>query len=215
MSNAVGENVTVDEEQYYHDANLGAIWSASRTLIAVVSTLFGGLVFSYFYLRSLNSHGLWDPNGIKASPLLGTIIMVFVIASAVIIQVVNRRLRMGITIDWQVGALVALLLGVLAGAFQIWILTRLNFMPGSSGYAGIYVASGPVYAAVVLLSMYWLETLIARSIRSRKAAAQDGGIGVSNQPRAENFRASLDGFTVFWTYFAVLSIVVWYLLYVL
>ncbi len=215
MSNAVDDQTTVDEEQYYHDAQLGAIWSASRTLIAVISTLFGGLLFAYFYLRSLNSHGLWDPNNLKASFLMGTVITVFVVASAVIVQVANRRLRKGLTFDWQVGSGVALGLGVLAGLFQIWEMTRLPFLPGQSGYAGIYVASGPVYALVVLGSMYWLETLLARSIRSRKAAMQDGGIGVSKQPSAENFRASLDGFTVYWTYFSAISIVLWYLLYVL
>lgn len=215
MASSVDERPVVDEVQYYHDASLGAAWTASRTLIAATATLYGGFAFAFFYLRSLNSHGMFQPHGQSASFLIGTMITVFMVVSAFLQTVSAKRLRKGLTFDWQVGGTIALGLGVAAGLMQIWMLTRLPFLPGASGYAGVYVSFAPVNALVILLIMYWLETLVARSIRNRKVMAQDGGIGVSSQPNAESFRASLDGLTVFLDFFALLSVVFWYILYVL
>ena len=103
----------------------------------------------------------------------------------------------------------------MAAGFQVWELTRLNFFPGSSGYAGVYIAFAPVYTFVLLGAMYWLETLIARSFRSAATLAADGGVGVSRQPKAENFRANLEGFEYYWNAMALMSILFFVLFYVI
>ena len=215
MSEITEDRPAVDEEQLYHEAALGSLWWGSRISIALTITAFGGLIFAYFYLRSLNSNGLWDPHHQTASVLLGSLILASVVGSAIIQTVGSMRLRRGSTIDWLVAGSVALGLGVLAAGFQIWELTRLNFYPGSSGYGGVFVAFAPVYSFIILGHMYWLETLLVRLVRNRAVLDGDGGVGISRQPKAENFRANVEGLTYAWNALAVMSVVFFILFYVL
>ena len=66
-------------------------------------------------------------------------------------------------------------LGGFVIGLQVWQLTELPFFPGSSGYASCFVAWAGMNIALVLVGVYWLETLLAREIRLRRAVAQDGG----------------------------------------
>lgn len=215
MSEITEDRPAVDEEQLYHEAALGSLWWGSRISIALTITAFGGLIFAYFYLRSLNSNGLWDPHHQTASVLLGSLILASVVGSAIIQTVGSMRLRRGSTIDWLVAGSVSLGLGVLAAGFQIWELTRLNFYPGASGYGGVFVAFAPVYSFIILGHMYWLETLLVRLVRNRAVLDGDGGVGISRQPKAENFRANVEGLTYAWNALAVMSVVFFILFYVL
>lgn len=215
MSEITEDRPVVDEVQLYHEAALGSHWWGARIAIGLVMTLFGGIAFAYFYLRSLNSHGLWDPHGQTASTLMGSLILALVLLSAILNAYGNFRLKKGSTIDWQVANITALLAGLFAAGFQIWELSRLNFFPGAFGYAGVYVAFAPVYSGVIILSMYWLETLIARSLRNARALASDGGVGLSSSMMAENFRSNLEGFSYYWAFVAIVSVVFFVLFYVL
>jgi hypothetical protein len=205
----------IDEEQYYHDAQLGALWTASRTLIPVVATTFGGIYFAFFYLRSLNSNGLWDPHGQTASKIIGLTILLLVIVGTAVQLLVGRRLRRGFSTDFIVGSAANALLLVLATIGQIWELTRLPFPPAASGYAGVFIAFAPIDALCIGLSAYWVFTLMMRAIRSYNFYRADGGIGVSAHRAAENFRANVDGFGAYGIFFMLLSILSWYLFYVL
>ena len=205
----------IDEEQYYHDAQLVALWTASRTLIPVVATTFGGIYFAYFYLRSLNSNGLWDPHGQTASKIIGLTILLLVIVGTAVQLLVGRRLRRGFSTDFIVGSAANALLLILATIGQIWELTRLPFPPGASGYAGVFIAFAPINALCIGLSAYWVFTLMMRAIRSYNFYRADGGIGVSAHRAAENFRANVDGFGAYSIFFMLLSILSWYLFYVL
>ena len=215
MSEITEERPVVDEEQLYHEAALGSNWWGARIAIALSLTLFGGIAFAYFYLRSLNSHGLCDPHGQTASTLMGSMILALILLSAIVSGYGNLKLKKGLTLDWQVANIFSLLAGVFAAGFQIWELTRINFYPGAFGYAGVYVAFAPVYSGVILLGMYWLETLIARSFRSNAALASDGGLGLSRSMKAENFRSANEGFSYFWNFMAFASIVFFVMFYVL
>lgn len=215
MSEITENRAVIDEEQLHHDMGLGAIWTGSRLIIGSTAFLFAGIAFAFFYLKSLDTHGLFDPHGQTASTLVGSLILGAVILSALISNYSILRLRKGFSFDWQVGSVGSLILGLLAVGLQIWELTRLNFLPGASGYAGVYIAFVPVYSGVMFLSMYWLETLIARSIRARKVLAQDGGAGLSKLPMAENFRATVDAFNYFWNFMVLISIIFFIIFYVL
>jgi len=205
----------IDEEQYYHDAQLGALWTASRTLIPVVAAAFGGIYFAYFYLRSLNSNGLWDPHGQTASKIIGLAVLLLVVAGTALQLMASRRLRRGFSTDFIVGTAANVLLLVIATGLQIWELTRLPFPPAASGYAGVFIAFAPINALCIGLSAYWMFTLMMRGIRSYSFYRADGGIGVSAHRAAENFRANLDGFGAYGIFFMLLSILSWYLFYVL
>ena len=65
----------------------------------------------------------------------------------------------------------------------------------------------------VLAGAYWLETILAREIRLRRAMAQDGG-GPLSLPVARLFRANLNGCTYFWGFIALVALFFWALFYV-
>ncbi|SHE39832.1 hypothetical protein SAMN02745225_00512 [Ferrithrix thermotolerans DSM 19514] len=215
MASNVDERPVIDEEAYYHDASLGATWTASRTAVAMVATLYGGIAFAFFYLRSLNSNGQWNPNHITASTIIGTTILVLMVVAALVNYFGARRLRRGMVVDWQVAAAFTALFVLVAGGMQIWELTRLPFQPSSFGYASVFVAFGPVNAFAILLSAYWAETAVMQSVRIKKLAITDGGLGLSSLPVAEKFRANVDGLSFFLNGMALITIVFYVIFYVI
>ena len=208
--------ISPDEEQgLATSAEVGSIWTGSRLLIGLTTFLFGSFGFTFFYLRSLNSHGLWHPSSQQPSVLIGTSAMVLIIASAVLHNLGLHRLRAGVNVDWRVAAIVSIGLGVIAAGLLVWELTRLNFFPGASGYASTFVGFVPIYVIVVLGAMFWLETVVARSLRVRSAWIGEGGLGGSVTPEAIRMRASLDAFNYYWSYLALVGVVFWFLFYVI
>ncbi len=105
-------------------------------------------------------------------------------ASALLVQFGERRFRDNETLDWQVAGWAAVLGGLLVVGLQIWQMTDLPFFPGSSGYASCFIGWGAMNIALVLGGIYWLETILAREIRLRRAMAQDGGAPNSTLPVA-------------------------------
>ncbi len=69
--------------------------------------------------------------------------------------------------------------------------------------------------AVVLGGTYWIETILAREIRLRRAIAQDGGAPDSKLPVARLFRANLNGCTYFWGFIGVVAALFWVMFYVI
>jgi len=83
----VPEGVTRASEEagFYHEAALNATWTGVRLAAGSLSFAFGCFVFAYFYLRSLNSHGMWHPPGFKGPQAwAGALIMALVVLSAVV-----------------------------------------------------------------------------------------------------------------------------------
>src|ERR1700728_2295834 len=158
-------SLTPDQEEaaFYHEAALNAAWTGSRLLIGSLSFGFGAFVFAFFYLKSLNSHGLWYPTGFKAPQAwVGIVVMLLVVVSALLQYLVLQRIKAGHKGVWLSGAWVALVLGLAAVGIEIWQLTALPFYPGAAGFASVFVGFWPVFLTVVFCAMVWLETLIIR-----------------------------------------------------
>ena len=145
------------------------------SLIGIWAFAFAALAFAYFYLRSANNENLWRPKGVTAPTAAGAAIFALTVAAALLVQFGERRFRKTETLDWQVAGWTAVLGGLLVVGLQIWQLTDLPFFPGSSGYASCFIAWGAMNIALVLGGTYWIETILAREIRLRRAIAQDGG----------------------------------------
>jgi heme/copper-type cytochrome/quinol oxidase subunit 3 len=202
-----------EEEGLAVSAHVGAIWTGSRLVIGACTFLYGAYAFTFFYLRSLNSHGMWHPAHQQPSVLIGTAAIVLVIASALVHNLGLHRLRSGLNLDWRVAAITCLALGLAAVGLEVWLLTRLDFFPGASGYASVFVDWVPVYVVTLLGGLYWLETVVARSLRVRQAWIGEGGLGGSVTPEAIRMRASLDAFNYFWSYLALVGVAFWVLFY--
>jgi hypothetical protein len=68
--------------------------------------------------------------------------------------------------------------------------------------------------AMLLSGGYWLETLLARQLRLRRAVAEDGGVARSSLPAVRLFRVNLEGCTYFWVFIAFVAFFFWVLFYV-
>ena len=205
---------TPEEIAYEVRSQEGALWTGGRLVIGIWAFAFAALAFAYFYLRSANNEDLWRPRGITAPTAVGAAIFTITVASALLVQFGERRFRKNQTLDWQVAGWTAVLGGLLAVGLQIWQMTDLPFFPGSSGYASCFIGWGVMNIALVLSGTYWLETILAREIRLRRAVAQDGGAPTSTLPVARLLRVNLNGCTYFWGFIALVAALFWLLFYV-
>jgi heme/copper-type cytochrome/quinol oxidase subunit 3 len=205
-----------EEAGFYHEAALNAAWTGARFAIGALSFLYGAFAFAYFYLRSVNSNGRWHGSGYHAPPIgYGVTILILVVASAAVQYVALQRIKAGAKSTWQAGALVTLVLGVVAVALQIAELLNLPFQPGSSGFSSVFTGTYPVLLVSWLAAMIWLEILIMR-VRPLPA------ISFVEQPptyaeafAVQRFQSSLSAFTLIWNFLALVTIFFFLLFYVL
>ena len=106
------------------------------------------------------------------------------------------------SLDWEVAGWTSVLGGLVAVGLQVWQLTDLPFFPGSSGYASCFIGWAILNIVLILTGLYWLETLLARQARLRRALREDGGTAQSTLPVARMFRANLEGCTYYWGFIA-------------
>ena len=206
---------TPEEIAFELRAQEGALWTGGKLVIGIWAFAFAALAFAYFYLRSANNEDLWRPGGITAPSGTGAAIFAITVASALLIQYGQRRFRANETLDWQVAGWTAVAGGLLAVGLQIWQLTDLPFFPGSSGYASCFIAWAIMNIVFLLSGVYWIETILAREIRLRRAMAQDGGAPGSTLPVARILRVNLSGCTYYWGFIALVSLFFWVLFYVI
>jgi heme/copper-type cytochrome/quinol oxidase subunit 3 len=211
-----GVDRAAEEAGFYHESALNAAWTGSRLAMGGLSFLFGAYLFAYFYLRSVNSEGRWLGAGyIPPSMIMGTVIMILVLTSAAVHYTALTRIKAGDKRMWQIGAVMALVLGLAAVGLQIIELLFIKFWPGSSGFSSVFTGFYPVFLVILLVAMIWLEMLL---MRSRSIPA----ISFVEQPptyteafAVQRFQANLSAFTAVWNYLAVMAVLFWVLFYVL
>lgn len=203
-----------EEAGFYHEAAINAAWTGSRLAVGALTFLFGGFAFAYFYLRSVNSGGRWEGSGYVAPPMAtGTVIMLLVLASAGVQYAALQRIKAGSKKAWQIGAAVALALGLAAAGLQIAELLALPFQPGSSGFSSVFSGFYPVFLVVLLAGLLWLESLLMRSVSIPAISFVEQPPTYAGAFAVQRFQASLSGFTVIWSYLAIAAIVFWFLFY--
>jgi heme/copper-type cytochrome/quinol oxidase subunit 3 len=209
-----GLTAGLEEEVFYHETKLNASWFGARMILAALTFGFGAFVFAYFYLRSLNSHGMWHPAGFKdPQAWAGAVIMTLIVASAAIQTVVLQRIKAGHKRPWQAGAATAFALGLAAIGVQVWQLLNLPFYPGSAGYASVFSGAEPLFVGALFCMMIWLEILIAKAARIPEISFVEQPPTYAEAFRVQRFQASLSAFTVVWNYLAVIAILFWVLFY--
>ena len=205
-----------EDEGYYHESSLNATWTGSRLAIGGLTFLFACFVFTYFYLRSLNSSGRWEGSGFERPSLwMGTTIMLLAVISAGVHYFGLQRIKAGRKVTWQIDALVAMGLGLAAVAMQIYQLTDLPFAPGSSGYASVFTGLYPVLLTVQLAVLLWLEILLARSRFIPAMSFVEQVPSYTEIYSVQRFQASLSAFSTVCNYLALVALAVWFLFYAL
>lgn len=221
MTDAAAESPTeiaaqAEDEGFYHESALNAAWTGSRLAIGGLTFLFGCFAFAYFYLRSLNSSGRWQGSGfVPPSLWMGTTIMLLAVISAGVHYFGLERIKAGHKAIWQIGALVAMALGLAAVAMQIYQLVDLPFPPGSSGYSSVFVGFYPVFLTIQLAVLLWLEILLATSRFIPAMSFVEQPPTISGTYTVQRFQASLSAFSTVWNYLALVAVVFWLLFYAL
>lgn len=205
---------TPEEAAFELRAQENSIYVGGRLFIGIATFAFASIAFAYFYLRSANNADLWRPKGITAPTSIGATIFVVMVASAIVNFYGVQRLRAGLTTDWLVAGWTAVGGGLLALGLQIFELTQLPFYPGSSAYASCFIGWAVVNIAFIAGATFWLESVLARAMRLRKALEEDGGAATSTLPAGRLFRANLESCAYFWGYFALVGALFWVLFYV-
>ena len=175
----------------------------SYLLASATAFFFISFLFAFFYLRALNTNGLWGGgkpgHHVHAAMTVGIIVLVSVLASTALLRVALMQLRARAA--WRTAALVSLLLGLVAVAVQIWQYTDLGFGPGDGGYASVCLGWTGFFSIILLVAMLRLETILAST---RRLVA---GPGVSHE-------AEVAGLSIVVNVLALVEIAAFVLLYV-
>jgi heme/copper-type cytochrome/quinol oxidase subunit 3 len=207
-------DASAEEAGFYHEAALNAAWTGSRLAVGGLTFAFGCFVFAYFYLRSLNSHGMWHPAGFKGpQEWAGAVIMALVVVSAAVQYAGLQRIKAGHKGTWVSAALLALALGLAAIGLQVWQLLNLPFFPGSAGFASVFVGATPVLLICVLAAMIWLEILIMQARAIPEISFVEQPPTYTEAFAVQRFQANLSAFTVYWNYLGAIAILFWVLFY--
>jgi hypothetical protein len=212
---AGGMTRELEEAGFHHEAALNAAWTGSRLAIGGMTFLYGCFVFAFFYLRSLNSHGMWYPAGFTGPKMWsGTLIVALVVASALVQYLVLQGLKAGRKSPWIAGATLALVLGVGAVGLQLWQLTQEPFYPASSGMASVFTGGTPVFLTIWFCVMIWLEILIMQARQIPEISFVEQPPTYAEAFHVQRFQARLSAFTVVWNYVALVAVLFWLLFYV-
>jgi heme/copper-type cytochrome/quinol oxidase subunit 3 len=191
---------------------VGARLWASATLF-----FFFAFLFAYFYLRSLNSNGLFRPKHVHPPQTFGALITVAVVAAAVLLRLGFVDHRADRRPAWRVKGAVALVVLVLAVALQVAEWATQGFGPADGGYASVFVGWTGLQALFVLGLLYWLETTLATSIRYRGAqnerAAAEAPADIADP--LVLVRPGLEALSFYALFLAGLAVVAWVVLYLL
>jgi heme/copper-type cytochrome/quinol oxidase subunit 3 len=199
--------------------------SAGHLLASATAFFFLAFVFAYFYLRSLNNAGLWRPKHVDPSQTLGVLVMAATVAVAVLLRwglVDHRADRRS---AWRVKGALALTIGIVAVVLQVIEWTTVGFGPADGGYASVFFGWTAFSVLFLAGSLFWLETVLATSIRYRgwasgrrtvapgEAAGDRGRTGEDIRDPVSLVRAELDALSFYWSFLAGVGVLTWILLY--
>jgi heme/copper-type cytochrome/quinol oxidase subunit 3 len=171
---------------------------------AALAFFFIAFLFAFFYLRALNTNGLWGGGkpGHHVHPALtvGIIVLVCVLGSVACVRLSLAGVRAQKSYARNV-AIAALALGLVAVAVQCWQYTDLGFGPGDGGFASVYLGWTGFFTIFAFVVLVWLEILLV----SPQSATD---------LRRGRFEADAASFSIVWTMLGVVEIAAFILLYI-
>lgn len=180
-----------------HERNL---WIGARILAGSTIMFFLAFVFAYFYLRSLNTSGKWQPPGVDPPQAYGAVIVGLFAASAASFVYAAYGARNGRR--WLAAAGLSLVLGLAGCVLQAFEYAHLGFGPQDGGYASVFIGWTLFFVVFVLAAMYWVEILLAEGLRNRQASGA-------------HVPAGLGDAAFYWALLAVIGVLAWAILYLI
>jgi len=204
---------TPEEREFELRAAVGSYWTGGRLFIGIYAFFLASIAFAYFYLRSANNGQLWRPHNMTAPTGFGWGIFAATALAGLLVIYGQSRLRTGNVLDWEVAgwtALVSVLIGI---TLQVWQMTELPFFPGASGYSSSFIGWAVANIITLLIAGYWLETILARSLRLRSSGTKEAPAQLSPSAQGQLFRANVSACTYFWGFVVLGSAVFWVMFY--
>jgi len=200
--------------------------SAGQLLASATIFFFLAFFFAYFYLRSVNNHGMWKPEHVDASVTWGTIVTACIVVSAMLVRFGLADHRADRRTAWRIKGAIALVLGIAALAVQAAAWTQQSFGPADGAYASVYFGWTAFLWLFVLCTMFWLETTLATSLRYARVpvpgTAAPGEASGDRHRTAHDIRnplalvrAELTALSFYWTFLAGIAVVTWIVLYLI
>ncbi|MDQ6836050.1 MAG: cytochrome c oxidase subunit 3 [Actinomycetota bacterium] len=191
-----------DLRQLTANLSVGARLTASATAFVFMSFL-----FAFLYLRTVDSNGLWRPKHVSPVQSWGIAVLVLTVLSAVALDLARRSIVAGLSPRWRTLSLLALALGTLVVVAQGLEYATITFKTADGGWAAVFWGWTVVQLAFWLGALYWLETLVAQTLRRPPAAPRLGTAG------NELLRPSADACAVFLYTLAIVAVIAYVLLY--
>lgn len=176
------------------------LWLGVRVMAGVTIMFFLAFIFAYFYLRSLNNGGRWQPPRVDPPQAYGAVIVGLFAVSAAVFAFAGRAARG--TRAWLPAAGIALALGLAGCVVQGVEYAHLGFGPLDGGYASVFLGWSLLFTVFVLLALYWVEVVFATGLRHRRASPTYIPQGI-------------DAASFYWTLLAAVAVIAWGILYLL
>jgi heme/copper-type cytochrome/quinol oxidase subunit 3 len=180
-------------------------------LCGAAAFFFVSFVFAYFYLRSLDVNKSWTiGRNVNPSIGLGVAIVVCLIISAALIGMASRQAPLSLPLTG--GALALALAAVVLQCIQY---ANLGFGPANGAYASVYIGWTATYTVFLLFCAYWIETQVASIWRLRRGDVQrpvEAGVPSPEPLLAE---AGIRACSFFWTFYVVIGVITFVILYLL
>jgi heme/copper-type cytochrome/quinol oxidase subunit 3 len=199
--------------------------AAGQLLASATAFFFLAFLFAYFYLRAVNNGGLWKPKHVDASIAWGTVVAACMVGSALLVWLGYADHRADRRSAWRVKGALALAVGVASLVLQVVAWTQQGFGPSDGGFASVYFGWTAFMFLFVLGTMFWLETVLATSIRYRgwsrgertvppgRGSGDLGRLGTDIRAPVSLMRAELGALSFYWTFLAGIGVLTWIVLY--
>jgi heme/copper-type cytochrome/quinol oxidase subunit 3 len=199
--------------------------AAGRLLASATAFFFLAFLFAYFYLRAVNNAGLWKPKHVDASVAWGTVVTACIVGSAALVWLGYADHRADRRPAWRLKGAAALAVGLASLVLQVVAWTQQGFGPSDGGFASVYFGWTAFMFLFVLGTMFWLETVLATSIRYRgwatgertvtpgHASGDPGRLGTDIRDPVSLIRAELGALSLYWTFLAGIAVLTWAVLY--
>jgi heme/copper-type cytochrome/quinol oxidase subunit 3 len=172
-------------------------------------------LFAYFYLRSLNIENQWRPHGLKPDQALGGAFVACLIVSMALSILASAGLRRRAA-TWIMLAAGSVVFGLIAIALQCIEYTQQNFGPTNGAFASVFCGWTAWQLIVMVMGVYWLETIVATELRARRAPAAPHGDAAAGQVREADrlIAPGIGAAAFFWTYLGALGVIMYVVLYI-
>jgi heme/copper-type cytochrome/quinol oxidase subunit 3 len=191
--------------------------SAATLLSGATAFFFLAFFFAYFYLRAVNNADLWKPKHVDASLTWGTIVTACIVATAILVRLGYADHRADDRPAWRRKGALALAFAVAALALQAAAWTQQGFGPADGGFASVWFGWTAFLWLFVLGTLFWLETVLATSIRyrgwSRGERSVDAADARDIRDPVSLVRAELAALSSYLTFLAGIAVVSWIVLY--